>query len=121
MNDIIIDDNLKRLGDEFFSHVEEFGIYQNNFDVECIATIIKDKELPDFIELKWSNENFSLQERNKIKCPNNLDSVLRYIDPVTAPFGVVFGVLECVRKHMKADNIYLVGNTQKKTFVCIDK
>lgn len=119
---IIIDHLLKEYGQSFAENMIELDDIKSSPDknIFCVCRLTEGEmfqKMP-MHKLVWghqfSEKALSGMQLKEMTFINNLDSVLDY-DTFELPLMFLFPLLECIRRHPTAKNMYMVGNAPEGT------
>lgn len=123
---IVIDENLYELANSFSDKIIESTDLPDEKYYVCIGSLINTYELiPNnhkyFIKFDFSAD-ITNQELHKIEYENNLDSLIDYQDGFNAPLEIIFGLLECIRKHYNSNIVHIVtDDSDKPSYLYLQK
>lgn len=118
---IIINDNMKNLGDSLCNHMIEVDKKPNDDDYLylLICTIINKNEVIDnqsYLNFNWK---LSKDELNEINFQNNLDSLIDYDDGFNTVIDIIFPLIECIRLHYSSNTVIFEGTFDTETNIYI--
>lgn len=117
---IIMDDNLKTLGDSLCNHILETAtlpvynlVYVGKMKPVDTSEIPKDLQQFSFLEFEWAYSFIDINSANivthkelqEIDFENNLDSLINYDSGFRACTEFIFPLLECIRKHYESNEV----------------
>lgn len=116
-------DGLKVLGNQLVPYVEEIDeLQENNGEVLYLGNMgflpPDSQHFANFINFNWgySDSNIltdavELDELEKIDFPNNLDSLIDYVDGFNSfTLDIIFALIETIRAHYNSEKVFFVGN-----------